>query len=91
VAVAIPQSEAAAMEALLHNNNFLVLYPVDGNDLGRFRQAFSANQVKSAATDAAVLKGIASMYRDKLKPMYAEDQPTSTVTALSGTGAGISK
>ena len=88
VAVALPQSETALIAALRRNNNFLVLYPVEGSDLGKFRQAFSANQVRTGATDAAVLKGIAAMYRDKLKPVYAEgDQGTPAVTALSGAAA----
>jgi hypothetical protein len=92
IAVALPQSEAALIAALRRNNNILVLYPVEGGDLGKFRQAFSANQARTGATDAAVLKGIAAMYRDKLKAVYAEgNQAAPTVTALSSAGIGLAR
>lgn len=81
VAVALEQSRGALL-FMLTKYEHLVLYPVHGTSLARYREAFYPSGAKGDPADAALLLDLLRHHRDRLRPWEPDTVPTRTLQFL---------
>jgi transposase len=81
IAVALEQSRGAVVHALL-NYDFLVLYPVNPHTLVSYRKAFRVGGAKDDPDDAALLRELVELHRDKLRAWVPDDEQTRQLALL---------
>jgi transposase len=82
VAVALEQSKGALIYALM-KYEFLVLYPVNPQQLACFREAMGSSGAKDDPTDAAWLLELLVKHRDRLHPWRPDDATTRLLAQLA--------
>jgi transposase len=81
VAVALEQSRGAVVHALM-SYEFLVLYPVNPKTLASYREAFRLGGAKDDPDDAALLRELVELHRDKLRAWVPDDEQTRQLALL---------
>ena len=75
VAIALEQSRGSLLYALM-NVDFLLLYPVNPQNLAQFRKAFYPSGAKDDPQDALLLLEMLEKHRDRLRVWVPDDADT---------------
>ena len=82
VAIALEQSRGSLLYALM-NVDFLLLYPVNPQNLAKFRKAFSCSGAKDDPQDALLLLELLEKHRDRLRVWVPDDADTRCLRLLA--------
>jgi transposase len=81
IAIAIEQTRGAVVHALM-SYHFLVLYPVNPKTLATYRQTFRLGGAKDDPDDAACLRELVELHRDRLRAWVPDDVQTRQLALL---------
>jgi transposase len=82
VAIALEQSRGSLLYALM-NVDFLRLYPVNPQNLAKYRQAFYPSGAKDDPQDAALLLEMLEKHRDRLRVWVPDEASTRCLRLLA--------
>ena len=82
VAIALEQSRGSLLYALM-NVDFLLLYPVNPQNLAQFRKAFYPSGAKDDPQDALLLLEMLEKHRDRLRVWVPDDADTRCLRLLA--------
>jgi len=81
IAVAIESSRGAVINALVQRP-WITIYPIHPKTSARYREAFAPSGAKDDQPDADLLLALIERHRDRLKPLYRDDDSTRRLDAL---------
>jgi transposase len=81
IAIALEQSRGPILQALMHYD-FIVLYPVNPHTLVSYRKAFYLSGAKDDPDDAALLREVVELHRDKLRAWSPDEAQTRQLSLL---------
>ena len=82
VALALEQSRGSLLYALM-NVDFLLLYPVNPQNLAQYRKAFYPSGAKDDPQDALLLLEMLEKHRDRLRVWVPDDADTRCLRLLA--------
>jgi transposase len=81
ITIALEQKRGGLIYSLMHYE-FITLYPVNPHALASYREAFATSGAKDDPVDAALLRELIALHRDKLHPWTPDDPLTRELAFL---------